>query len=947
MRHTLFLGTILFCACQGNQKPIEDNVAPVVTRIWLEPTDNITTSTQLYCVVNATDPNDDPLNLDYIWTNQNGDVVSDTWDVLLDPTIVQPEDELTCTGTIDDGEFTVEESLTVTVENTAPEILTIAILPENPNNDTLISCVVEAEDVDLESLSIDYSWTQGGVEIGTEAELQLSNELLASSDPVSCTAVVTDGYGGTATESVETTIFNRAPSIGSIAITPETPVSTDVLNCTVSDVIDEDGDDVILTYEWHLVDSNGTDTIVQTSDGSALDSTFFAKGDSVYVIVTPNDGLDNGLSKTSDTITITNSTPRDLLVSIISDDNFYNDSTLTCVAGAIDTDETDGVDTLSYDYTWSTGDTGTTLALDGSITPNTDVTCTVTVSDGTDSISSDALSTLTNRPPTLSVLLQQGLTAETTSLLCQTTVDDLDGTIPSLSYTWTVAGTLNSETSDTFSGPFVQGQTIECAVEASDGIDITVAAATTTVGNSAPNVDSVVLSPGTAYTDSTLSVTTTISDIDSNQSPTASYEWHIVDANGVDTIATGQTALSLSNSTLNEHFMKGDSVYVIVTANDGVDDGTPVQSNSINILNSIPTSPTIIAYGSPNDPPVEGSDNLMCDINAPSSDIDGDAISYTYEWTIDSSGSIEQTTTGTTDVSNTFPGTGTIADTWTCTVTANDGEVDSTPTSASIDVESDVVEIFVYGTIAGQDDWSGMTNSYGQPDAFPAGSMVSGDQSDRGDSIVGNNLPEEGEVYNRDQSWWFKRGYDSPGIGTPYSPNLSVNTTDSDGDGSPDQGFYYQIAFKAATEAGDNSIIAVITGDPAGVDRASNYLAIYNAVGNLNIQTYSGGSFNILIDNLDTTVWHILEATMYRDGDLDYWTYRVDGVEIISDEMGYFSDFRVANGFGYTESSRVKFQPRHTNQDASFQGFFFDDLVTQTLDSTTGIVIDGYSTGFE
>ena len=86
---------------------------------------------------------------------------------------------------------------------------------------------------------------------------------------------------------------------------------------------------------------------------------------------------------------------------------------------------------------------------------------------------------------------------------------------------------------------------------------------------------------------------------------------------------------------------------------------------------------------------------------------------------------------------------------------------------------------------------------------------------------------------------------------------------------------------------------------------------------------------------------------MYRDGDLDYWTYRVDGVEIISDEMGYFSDFRVANGFGYTESSRVKFQPRHTNQDASFQGFFFDDLVTQTLDSTTGIVIDGYSTGFE
>ena len=43
--------------------------------------------------------------------------------------------------------------------------------------------------------------------------------------------------------------------------------------------------------------------------------------------------------------------------------------------------------------------------------------------------------------------------------------------------------------------------------------------------------------------------------------------------------------------------------------------------------------------------------------------------------------------------------------------------------------------------------------------------------------------------------------------------------------------------------------------------------------------SYFGGSYNAWVSNLDTTVSHRLEATMYRDGVLDYWTYSVDGVE--------------------------------------------------------------------
>ena len=110
-------------------------------------------------------------------------------------------------------------------------------------------------------------------------------------------------------------------------------------------------------------------------------STFFTKGDSVYVIATPNDGIEDGAPVVSNTVIIGNSAPTDATVTITSDNNFFNDSTLTCTATANDLDEVDGIDTLSYAYAWSTGAAGETLILDGSIAPGTDITCTATVSE--------------------------------------------------------------------------------------------------------------------------------------------------------------------------------------------------------------------------------------------------------------------------------------------------------------------------------------------------------------------------------------------------------------------------------------------------------------------------------------------------------------------------------------------------------------------------------------
>ena len=76
----------------------------------------------------------------------------------------------------------------------------------------------------------------------------------------------------------------------------------------------------------------------------------------------------------------------------------YNDSELTCSFTANDVDSSD---TLEYSYEWSTGATTETITLDGSLNPTESVTCTATVTDGTESISDSTSVTLENREPVL------------------------------------------------------------------------------------------------------------------------------------------------------------------------------------------------------------------------------------------------------------------------------------------------------------------------------------------------------------------------------------------------------------------------------------------------------------------------------------------------------------------------------------------------------------------
>ena len=131
--------------------------------------------------------------------------------------------------------------------------------------------------------------------------------------------------------------------------------------------------------------------------------------------------------------------------------------------------------------------------------------------------------------------------------------------------------------------------------------------------------------------------------------------------------------MQLETTQLNvNHFDRDDQVYVVVTPNDGIDDGPSETSPIITIVNTAPTTPSIQLLPHPAD---VGQDDLICMVDVPSVDDDGDAIFYTYEWT-DSFGVIQQSTIESVDLSDAFPAALTSAGIWTCEVTPFDGTDD-------------------------------------------------------------------------------------------------------------------------------------------------------------------------------------------------------------------------------------------------------------------------------
>ncbi len=192
--------------------------------------------------------------------------------------------------------------------------------------------------------------------------------------------------------------------------------------------------------------------------------------------------------------------------------------------------------------------------------------------------------------------------------------------------------------------------------------------------NQPPVVDSVTIDQTSPVTNDVLTATIASHDPDGNP-VTYAYQWS---RNGVNIAGGTGSTLDLSAP---GNGNKGDAIALRVVASDGSLQSAPVTSAPVTIVDAPPTATVGLSPTSPTT-----TDVLTA--TAAAADLDGDAVTLTYVWTVN--GVVRQTTAGTSSLTDTFDlgpsGNGDPGDVVSVSVTPNDGTVDGTAASASVTV---------------------------------------------------------------------------------------------------------------------------------------------------------------------------------------------------------------------------------------------------------------------
>ncbi|MEC7987091.1 MAG: fibrinogen-like YCDxxxxGGGW domain-containing protein [Myxococcota bacterium] len=362
-----------------------------------------------------------------------------------------------------------------------------------------------------------------------------------------------------------------------------------------------------------------------------------------------------------------------------------SDNLVVTAAGSTDAEN----QTPTYTYEWYQNGVATnfdTDTINNYYTTKNDVwTVRVTPNDGFhDGDYTESSVTIANTPPTLSTPSFSPLIPDVSdTVTCSTDVSDADGDATTTSYTWTNNTTnviLGIGSSIALSSTSVSiGDEISCSITVSDSTDTSTLSATTNIGpdNDPPTITSVSILPDPVYTDNPINISATATDPEGD-SFSFVYEWQV---NGV----TLYSGIDPNFSNLN--FSSGDTVTVVVRAFDG-NDTSESMSASVTVQNTPPGSPVIsITPASPK----EGEDDLVCTVDTEAVDIDGDSLTYLFNWYVDGTsytGAIDSSLEST--VSYSVPLEDEI---WECMVTAYDGTDYGAAIGTSVEIQSGQADI--------------------------------------------------------------------------------------------------------------------------------------------------------------------------------------------------------------------------------------------------------------
>jgi len=477
------------------------------------------------------------------------------------------------------------------------------------------------------------------------------------------TVTVTDGDGFVSSASV-TVVVNGAPSAPVVSIAPASvTTSSDLVAVIDADAVDPEGDTLTYSYAWYV---DGVLSSESTSD--TLPASATTRGDNWAVAVTANDGRIDGDSGAA-SIAIDNEAPVADTVSIAPDPASTTQD-LTCTPSGSDADG----DALSWSYNWTvdgsiSSESSDTLA-SSAFSKDQSVTCIATPSDGfaDGSALASAALVISNSAPVVDAASVTPDPATSASILtCSVGASDDDGDSLTYSYAWQVDGSDAGVSTATLDPAyFSRDSEVACTVTASDGTEDSAAfaSAAVTIGNSAPDMDSVEINPSSANVSTDLTCVASGTDYDGD-SITYSYSWTV---NGADA-GTGDTLSAGS-------FVKGDMVACQAYGSDGIDDGEALESAERIIDNSTPSIDSVaIVPGT-----ARVSDTLVC--SASYSDADGDSLSVSYSWTVNGVDAGVYT--------DTLPsGSFAKGDDITCGIEADDGDASSgVVSSASLEVSN-------------------------------------------------------------------------------------------------------------------------------------------------------------------------------------------------------------------------------------------------------------------
>lgn len=461
---------------------------------------------------------------------------------------------------------------------------------------------------------------------------------------------------------------NDAPTGLQLALAPETPTTEDDLELTLATpAVDAQGDEIRYEIAW-TVDGAPSAThegLLRISGAGT------AKGQVWEATVTPIDDQDEAGEAASIAVTVVNTPPRGAELVVSPAVATTTDDVSVAVSGQEDPDD----DPLSLSYAWSVDGvpSGTEAELPASnFQKGQQVQVVVTVADDESetAFTSTAL-TIGNTPPTLSQVQATPPSPRVDEPIACAPVDgaDIDEDPLSYRYRWYVDGReLPDQTGAELTTGFAKEQIIACEVTISDGEadGPTVRSNDVTAVNSLPELASVTVSPAEPTTVDDLTARVSRVTNADDDAVVLTYRWFV---NGTRVLS--DVSIELTSTLPADTFLRDDEVRVEVSGDDGDGDGDGDRAiDSVTIANTAPVVTGVFLDPNPSFTDVD----LVAVVN--SSDIDGDPLTHTFTWYVNS---VAQTETGDTLSSSAYER----GDDIDVDVEADDGDLTSAAVSAT------------------------------------------------------------------------------------------------------------------------------------------------------------------------------------------------------------------------------------------------------------------------